>query len=217
MQEERIYDLILSNELTWEGLIRDIIYSEGLDPWDINISILTKKYLDALKILKKLDIKISGKFLLAAAILLRMKADYLFPKEKEESKEEEFFEDVNYEIYPNIPQPRKRKVTVEELISALRKAIVVSERRKFRKKQREVKMKLELKKINLKEKITTLYKKIIELLRKFKISEIPFSKLTPSNDREDIIWTFIPLIHLANKGKIKLRQEEEFGEIYVST
>jgi len=218
MNEEKLYALILSKELTWEGLIRDIVNSEGMDPWDIDISLLVQKYLEALRKIKQMDLKISGKFLLAAAILLKMKADYLLRK-KEETFQEEKKEEVqikdNYELQPNVPLPKKRKVTIEELISSLRSALVVKERRTIRHKQREVKMKVKIKKIDLGEKIAVLYTRIVSFFKKFKTNEITFSTLTPSRQREDIIWTFVPLIHLANKGKIKLRQDEQFGEIYV--
>ncbi|MCD6575946.1 MAG: segregation/condensation protein A [Nanoarchaeota archaeon] len=218
MQEDKLYNIILSEDLTWEGLIRDIVAGEGLDPWDIDISLLVRKYLEAIKLMKKLDIRVSGKFILAAAILLKMKADYLLAKrqeEVEEEKEEEKIEIGEYELHPHVPQPKKRKVTIEELISSLRKAIVVSEKRKFRQRQREVKIKLKLKKIDLSEKIALLYTRILDFFKKFNKDVIKFSSLVPSKQREDILWTFIPLIHLANKGKVKIEQEEEFGEIYV--
>ena len=218
MQEEKLYEIIMSRELTWEGLIRDIVCSEGLDPWDIDIFILVKKYLDAIRMFKDMDIKLSGKFILAAAILLKMKADYLLAKKEEEKKREKDKEIVkfeDYELQPNIPQPKKRKVTMEELLSSLRKALVVSEKRKFRHKQREVNMKLKLKKVDIGEKIVLLYNRIKDFLKKFKKEEITFSNLVPSKQREDVLWTFIPLIHLANKGKIRIKQEDEFGEIYV--
>ncbi len=221
MQEEKLYETILSKELTWEGLIRDIVHNEGLDPWDIDISRLTKKYLDAIKKIKELDIRISGKFILAAAILLKMKADYLLAKkeedEKVEDKKEEIVLEADYDLQPHVPQPKKRKVTIEELISSLQKALVVNEKRKFRHKQREVNIKLKLKKVDIGEKIILLYNKILDFLKRFKIEELKFSSLVPSKQREDILWTFIPLIHLANKGKVNIRQEEEFGEIYVRT
>ncbi len=220
MQEEKLYKTMLSKEFTWEGLIRDIVRNENLNPWDINILILTKKYMDALKKLKELDIRISGKFLLAAAILLKMKSDYLFEdetKDEEENKKEieRIFVDKNYELVPHVPQPKKRKVTIEELISSLQKALVVSEKKKFRHKQREISIKLKLKKVDLSEKIAVLFNRIVDFLKKFKTEEMSFSKLVPSKQREDIIWTFVPLIHLANKGKVSIRQEKEFGEIYV--
>jgi len=35
------------------------------------------------------------------------------------------------------------------------------------------------------------------------------------SSKEDKILTFISLLHLANEGKVELRQEELFGKIYV--
>ncbi|MCW1309082.1 MAG: segregation/condensation protein A, partial [Candidatus Nanoarchaeia archaeon] len=81
MYEDKILQLILSNELTWEGLIREIVKKENMNPWDIDIVTLSSKYIDVLKELKKIDFKISGKFLLTAAILLRMKSEFLFNEE----------------------------------------------------------------------------------------------------------------------------------------
>ena len=218
--QERLYEKMLSKELTWEGLIRDIVRNENLNPWDINISLLTRKYMGTLKKIKEMDIRVSGKFLLAAAILLKMKSDYLFEDENKEMEVEEKSQgavvaDENYDLIPHIPQPKKRKVTVDELISSLQKALVVSEKKKFRHKQREVSIKLKLRKVDLSEKIAMLFNRIVDFLKRFGAEEMAFSKLIPSRQREDIIWTFVPLIHLANKGKVSIRQEKEFGEIYV--
>ena len=221
MPEDKLYGIMLSKEFSWEGLIRDIVRNDNLNPWDIDISILTQRYMEALKKLKEMDIRVSGKFLLAAAILLKMKSDYLFEDEVEDENEAEAEKDrkivldKNYELVPHIPQPKKRKVTMEELISSLQKAIVVSEKKRFRHKQRQVTIKLKLKKVDIGEKIATLFSRIVDFLKRFKMEEMSFSKLVPSKQREDIIWTFVPLIHLANKGKISIRQEKEFGEIYV--
>ncbi len=217
-QEEKLYSTILSKELTWEGLIRDIVVSENLNPWDIDISKLTKKYMKALREMKETDIRISGKFLLAAAILLKMKSDYLIKKEeepKEEKTEEKIEYDENYKLQPNIPLPKERKVTLNELISSLQKALVVNKRRKVKRQERKVDVKLDIKKVDLGEKVAELYKKIVGFFQKFKKHELTFSTLTPSEEKEDIIWTFIPLMHLANRGKIELNQKENFGEIYV--
>ena len=47
--EEKIYQLMTSHEFTVEGLIRDIVYREGLDPWNIDIVILSNKFIEAVK------------------------------------------------------------------------------------------------------------------------------------------------------------------------
>jgi segregation and condensation protein A len=220
MDDERLYSLMVSRELTWEGRIRDIVTNEGMDPWNIDVGVLADRYLDAIHSLQQKDIKVSGQFLLAASILLKMKSDYLFPAEEEISKaiSEEFAEDIaKYELEPHVPQPKQRKVTLDELLASLRQAIVVKERRDVRTHEREdVKMPIRIRKVDIGKKIALLYDKIINFFSKLNIFEIKFSQLVPSNHRWDIIWTFIPLMHLANKDKVRLKQEEEFGEIYVA-
>lgn len=221
MDDERLYSLMVSSKLTWEGLLRDIVQNEKMDPWNIDVGALARKYLDAIHSLQQRDIKISGQFLLAASILLKMKSDYLFPVTEDKLAEEiseEFLEDITkYELEPHVPQPKQRKVTLDELLSSLKQAIVVSDRRQVRTRARDdVKMPIKIRKVDIGKKIVTLYEKILEFFKKLNIFEIKFSQLTPSKHRWDIIWTFIPLIHLANKDKIRLKQEENFGEIYVT-
>ena len=45
MGHEEVYDLLISRELSWQQMIHDLIKSEQLDPWNIDISKLTQKYL----------------------------------------------------------------------------------------------------------------------------------------------------------------------------
>ena len=45
--------------------------------------------------------------------------------------------------------------------------------------------------------------------------KLTFTKLLPSESREDKVHTFIPLLHLAQQNKIELVQETPFGEIEV--
>lgn len=220
MKEEELFDQMISRNLTVETVIRDIVNMENLDPWDIDILKLTDKFVDAVKVLKKLNLYVSGQFLLAAAILLKMKADHLMPKILEELDSEvvdaSIFEHADAELEPHVPLPKKRKVTLDELLKSLRNAMVVKERRTIKYKEREVKMKVRGRKIDIGAKIDLLFKKIMLFFEGMKLPEVKFSQLVPSKTREDIIWTFIPLLHIANKGKVRLRQEEDFGEIYVT-
>ena len=53
--EEKIYQFALSNEedVTWKSFLHSLINEEGLDPWDVDVGILTRKYLESLKKLKR--------------------------------------------------------------------------------------------------------------------------------------------------------------------
>jgi len=223
MYEDKLLQLILSDELTWEGLIREIVKKEGMNPWEIDIALLSSKYIEVLKELRKIDFRLSGKFLLAAAILLKFKSEFLFseevPKELRElvlsSIDLNFlFEKQEIEILPKIPPIRKRSATIDELINALKKAMEV-EKRRLERKSIEKNTVRRVVEINIRKMGHELYNNICYFFEKLGRNEIKFSELTPSKERRDIIWTFLPLLFIANRGLVNLRQEEEFGEIYI--
>lgn len=230
--EDKIYDIILSNELTWEGLIRDIVKKEGMDPWDIDLSKLALKYLNYIQSLKRIDFKLTGKFLLTASILLKMKSDSLTAEEL--LRPDYYLHELagaidlnrvferptvpeNVGLMPKISPTRSRRVTLDELVNALRDAMDVQERRDVRHNHmKKIKgMREDHKPVNISDKIKTLYKRIVNFFKKLGKKQITFVELIPSNDKKDVIWTFLPLLHLSNDGKIVLEQEKEFGDIYV--
>ena len=48
--QQKIFDLILNqDDVTWRTILYDLVKTEQMDPWDINITLLTKKYLDTVK------------------------------------------------------------------------------------------------------------------------------------------------------------------------
>ncbi len=218
-----IYNLIINEELTWEGLIRDIVREEGMDPWDINIAQLARRFANEVRKMKEINLRISGKFILTASILLKMKSDYLL-NERRDNEENNIslawlFKDINYnleptELTPRIPMKKKRKVTLEELIDALKKAVEVNERRINRHKEKEeTQVKLKLDRVDLGKKIIEVYDALASFFKRKK--EVRFEELLPSHERFDMLWTFIPLVHLSNDNKILLHQEKTFGDIIV--
>jgi len=226
MENKELYEVIISDKLTWEGLIRDIVRDERMDPWDINIVQLAKRFAEEVKKNKTINLRVSGKFILAASILLKMKSDLLLTEEEEEDLDGVslawLFKNIDYNVGPNeliprIPMKKKRRVTLEELIEALKKAIVVNERRIQRHiEQEESKVvPLRLDRVDLSQKISEVYSAITNFFKKLKKKEILFTELLPSEARFDVIWTFMPLLHLCSKGKVDLSQEKSFGDIIV--
>ena len=73
----------------------------------------------------------------------------------------------------------------------------------------------EKKSIDISQVIKQVYFKIKNFLSKSPNKKVRFSQLVPSENKEDKIHTFIPLLHLATQRKIDLEQHEHFGEIDV--
>jgi segregation and condensation protein A len=214
------------------------VRKEEMDPWDINVSLLSKKYTERLKQYKNMDLKISGKVLLAAAILLKIKSKKLLGDDLNEfdrllaatdMDEEEFYDDLakelqrgeeramheGIELMPRTPQPRKRKVSVYDLVKALEQALEVKKRRVFN-SIRESNVVIPEKKFDITTAINGLYGRIKNFFSYRKDEQLTFSKIVPSEKKEDKVFTFIPLLHLSNEHKINLEQEEHFGEIHIT-
>ena len=229
MQDRLLSMLMQEDEITWQNIIYDLVKSEQMNPWDIDVSLLSKKYIEIIKKLEEHNFFISGKVLLAAAILLKIKSNKLLVENIAEFDSQLFAkdEDILNEIEEmqeefkipalllKTPQARKRKVSLDDLMKALNKALHVEKRRRIRREKEKVirEVKLPEKKIDIGKLIKKIYEKILGFLKKKE--EVSFSELVSSDKKEDKIMTFIPLLHLDNKNKINLEQKEHFGEIYI--
>lgn len=234
VKQEQIHDLLFNREIGWQEIIYDLINTEQLNPWDIDIIILTEKYLIKIRELDEADFFISSKVLLAASLLLRIKSEILLSKylrsideilfgKKEDKKyisERIVLEEEIPSLILKSPVPRFRKVTLQELMESLNKAIGTENRRI----KREITGKNVLvenlfnipkKKFNIKSKIKELYSRLFTHFRKNnEHKKISFTEFVGKNKEERII-SFSPLLHLENQKKIWMEQEEHFEEIYI--
>lgn len=231
--QEQFYDLLLSRELSWQEIIYDLISSEQLDPWDIDLSLLAQKYLERIRELEELSFFISSKVLFAASLLLRIKSELLLdryikgldeilfgkPPEREKGYERVFLDEELPDLLPKTPLPRSKKVTLQELMQALEKAMATEHRRivkeiAIRQAARSIDIILPKIRINLKEKIKELYSKIKNFFKSQPTERLTFSILAGAG-RENRIATFVPLLHLDSQEKILLEQERHFEEIFI--
>lgn len=231
---EKIFSIIFSkaDEITWQSIVYGLIKTERMDPWDIDVGILAQKYINMIRNLKQHDFRISGKVLLAAAILLKLKSTKLVGEDLSEldrlligmQEEEDYFgfeetatvgklEEIP-PLIPRTPQPRKRKVSIFDLVEALEKALEVKKRRLLHSIPP-----LNLEPPKKKRDITLIIKEVYGKIKSFFLGalkdKLTFSKLLSSNSKEDKVYTFIPLLHLAQQNKIELLQNTPFGEIEI--
>tara|TARA_Y100000310_G_C20541544_1_gene743552 strand:- start:357 stop:1082 length:726 start_codon:yes stop_codon:yes gene_type:complete len=235
MQDQILDMLLKKDELTWQDILYDLIKSERMDPWNIDVSILSKKYLDIVRKLQDTNFFVSGKVILASAILLKIKSNKLLTenianfdsqlyKQDEEEDYTEQLEDQDFEqgsqprLTIKTPITRKRRVSLNDLVDALEKALEVDTRRKVRRQiygHPEEDLEMPVRKIDVSQKIKEVYSKVNEYF-KIKKSNLTFTQLLPSNSKEDKVFTFIPLLHLENQKKVDMHQKNSFDEIYIS-
>lgn len=229
---EHLYEMLTGKEMSWHAIIYDLMNTGQLDPWDIDLALLAKKYLEKIKLLEESNFIVSSKVLLVASLLLRIKSeillneyvrsidDILFGKKEQGKKPERIILDENELpiLYPRTPLPRMRKVSLQELMSALNKAISTETRRIRREiidKQAEKMADIVLPKsrINVKDRIRKIYSRILTMF-KAKQSKVSYTELV-GVDKEEKISSFLPVLHLDNQQKVFLEQEKHFEEIYV--
>ncbi|MBR9706619.1 segregation/condensation protein A [Candidatus Pacearchaeota archaeon] len=239
--QNQIYDIILSRKPDWQSIIYDLIHTEQLDPWDVDLVILTNKYFERLHEIEEADFYVSSKVLFAAALLLRIKSEFLlnkhlksidailFGKPAEEKYVVERIEIDENELpilIPKTPLPRSRRVTLPELLTALGKAINTESRRI----KREVAVKRaeklsevdfpKFRKIDLKDRIKQFYAKVLTSIRKKgtnpekHLNKIGFTELS-GNERDEKLACFLPVLHLSNNQRLWLEQDGHLEEIWV--
>lgn len=234
INQEQLYDILTNKEASWQAIIYELIQTEQLDPWDIDLSILARRYLEKIKELEEANFFVSSKVLLAASLLLRIKSEILLNRyirsldeilfgEKEEKKKiiEKIELDENElpELIPRTPLPRFRQVTLQELMSALNTAINTESRRIKREiveKQAERLSQVDIPKtrVSVKDRIRQVYAKIITYFKKKPQNKLSYTELV-GKGREEKIAAFLPLLHLENQQKVWLSQEKHFDEIWI--
>ncbi len=234
--QEQIVDLLLKQEdVTWKTILYDLVRTEQMDPWDINITLLTQKYIEMIKAMQQHDFRISGKVLLAAAFLLKIKSTHLIDHDiaqldkllnsSEELSDDEFHdgqgdgrllrEKQQFTLIPRNPQPRNRKVSIHDLVNALQRAMATKKR--ILEHQRPVKFVMPERQIDIMEAIRDIYHKIVFYTAKDHTEKTTFTRLLPPRaGKQEKVYTFLPLLHLENEHKVEMEQAKPFEEIYVA-
>jgi len=77
INQEQFQDFVFNENMSWQEIIYDLINTEQLDPWDINLSTLSQKYLTRIRELEEANFMLSSKVLLVSSLLLRIKSELL--------------------------------------------------------------------------------------------------------------------------------------------
>lgn len=230
--EVPIEDLL---EESWEGALERL--TVDMDPWDIDIGELARRYRHYIETLRELHFEVSGQMVLTCSILLRMQSDALLAaarptersdllEELEEAVEEAaavWEEPLAPEEFslPIMRRPR-RQVTLLDLRRAFAAAMKVSARRAVRHLQRveeddeedDLFDQFQLGGETFGDRLHYLFDKIKQLLTGRRM--ISFFRLLDRGDKEERVRYFFEVLHLESQGEISCSQEEFLGDITIA-
>ena len=231
---DEIDTLMESEEVTW----RDILYNvlKGLDPWDVDVVELATRYSTKVDQMREMNFRVPANVVLVCAVLLRMKAEILTPKPEKYpnlAASMNFIFNNEYPIaavlgaevepYPISIKPARvhtRRVSAQELIDAIQDTLRDKEKRiqrisaranaKAAEQENPTELVLEPE-VNILELIEETYQRIAKILLEKEVAL--FSEMAKTKD--DVLHMFLTILHLSNSERVKIRQEQLFGEIYI--
>lgn len=233
---QSVLQIVLNeDEITWCDVLLNLVKTRELDPWNVDIQVLTEEYLKMLLKLKELDFKVSGKVLLAAALLVRIKSERLLEEDiaqfdsmmttVSEEEIESFYDEMEFgdvfgtveeppQLIPRMPQLKKRRVSVYDLIEALEGALETPPRARKVSVSHAAAVEIPIASIDIGKIISTLSERLEGIFKTKK--RIGFSELSGAG-REERVLTILPLLHLANTDHrlVDLHQDGHFSEIYI--
>ncbi len=226
--EKRIVEMMLA-DYSWEQVVYDLIASQGMDPWNLDLGLLSKSFLNYMKKIQELDFRIPAKYIIISSVILRMKSDSMrlldMPSDEdgqiidsgEELLDGQKESPINFNLGLFSLQERRRparQVMVTDLISSLRKVLNSQERKQM--EMEVARSKITINTDRVIDRINRVFGKISSLLTKMKKEEeIQFSKIVDKWDRKEVVEHFLPIVYLDNQKKIQCRQEDFFEEIYI--
>jgi len=217
---------------TWEGVLTQL--TSDMDPWNIDLSELARRYRAYLQALQELNFEIPGRMVLTCSVLLRMKSDELLAMEyrtdrdglvaelEEAIEQEEFVweepADPDGFALPVLRRPH-RQVTLGDLRKALTSALKVSRRRAERLidyveiEEFDPFENYEIGGIDFSGRLQSLLTKIKKFLSGRRV--LSFFRLLERGDKEERVQRFFEILHLASNGEISCSQKEFLGDIFI--
>ena len=212
-------------------LLLFLIRQERADIFDIPIARITEKYLEYIRLMKRLDISVAADFLVMAATLIEIKSKMMLPRDPFAGEEEEI-EDPRRELVDRLLEYEKFKsaagmlyerVTIEDAIftrgtiesddnNAEIDASVFDLLTVFQKivarHVDEVKMEIAREEISLADMLKALKGRIFEL------GEISMLKFFEGmHSKRELVTAFIAVLEIVRTENVKLIQQATFGDV----
>lgn len=210
---------------SWKTILLELIETRKVDPWNIDIIEISDAFLKKIREMEELDLLVQANVILAAAILLRYKSDYLKFLQYQEQMADYIPEEEPQPLpMDEVPQltltsriPPKRQVTLDELVEEVERVIKYeSDDRLVRKPKGGIE---EIVNFHLEEEdIEARMNEITQKIRGSVDEEgwTLFSRLVKDrDDRFELIYALISVLHLTQNETIDIKQDKLFGEIFI--
>ncbi len=236
-KEEELETLV--KEENWRAELVELIISNKLDPWNIDIGQLAKAFMERLDTYIAEGFELPSNLVLAAAIILKFKSMSL--KLKEEPSE-----DINLDVDEQtqiketgllIRRAPPAPITLKEIVKAVERALERMRKSAPPKKTPTLKETvIEINEEDVQKEVATLYERLVEMYKARREKILLSHLLNDKNDypkgqgndnmqgmqdiqnmafSERLTKTLLRLLFLANEEKVELIQEELFGEVEV--
>lgn len=199
-------------------VLTDILELQKISPWELDLAELVNGFIGRLLTAEYIDFRICGRALLSAAILLRLKTEYLLEFGREE---EEIIRVIEEDIFlPPIRPPFRRNIrptSSAEFLEALRELVYPPKKYSRRKTKSEITPilipQLDISHVELTKSMKQIHSQLCEASRDQ--TPISFFEFAKSMSHVDVVRFFLSLLYLLSDGKIRIIQEQEYGDIQI--
>jgi segregation and condensation protein A len=214
-------DLVdLIDQPAWKTILLDLVESEKMNPWDIDVIQLAEKYLKKISELEGSNLRVPANAILACAILVKTKSKYLRLSSLDDVGVEKqgLTPEQRALMLKEIPDlmsnrlAREGRITLDELVASIEDIIQRTSPKKG--VARNIpRIEINFDSSSIEEKIREVYELILKKADSQGI--VLFEELLVIKDTDCIVETFLPMLFLMNNGKILAYQNEFFGQIFI--
>ena len=215
-------------------LLLYLIRKNEVDIYDIPIALITRQYLEALEIMKALDLDVAGDFLTLAATLLRIKSRMLLPRLAEEGEEEDPRRDLVLQLveYRKFKEAARKMAQSEEKQRLLFNRplipvegdggedlapkgdvadLVAALQALLERIQDDRLYEIIGEDVSVEERMEHVLRLLDERQEEVRFEEL----FAGARRRLVLVATFMAILELARQARLAIRQEALFGEIWV--
>ncbi|MFA5357728.1 MAG: ScpA family protein [archaeon] len=213
-------DLVdLIDQPAWKMILIDLVKTEKMDPWDIDVAELAEKYLKKINELEHGNLRVPANAILACAILLKTKSKYLRLGPIEEDEDDKQIAErqgmLALEEIPDLMANRAYrdgKISLDELVASI-ESILESGKTGVRAARQIPRIEIDFDTSTIEERVSEILDKIRQRVDSQGI--VMFFDLIEGREPSSLVEMFVPVLFLMNGGKIIAYQDEFFGDIFV--